>query len=487
MSAPGAVGTPGTVGAAGPRATLAGLRGRPGAVLAVVSVAAFLAQLDALVVTVAIPQIRVQLGASVSAVVWTVSGYVLALAVGVISGGRLGDQFGHRRVFLAGLGVFTLASLACGLALTPGQLITARVVQGLGAALFTPQTLAMLVRYYPAERRGAAFGVRGAVSGVAAVTAPVLGGLLVGALDWRWVFWLNVPVGVLAMVLGRLAIPDAAPGDAPPGGVRLDLPGVALAASSLLCLSLGLSLGAQDSWDGRIWALLGAGTALGAAFVRQQRGRQQRSPLVPFGLFAVRGFSRMTALGVLVAATITGLVLLLSLYFQSVAGFGALLTGLVLVPASACSMLLNPLAGRLAGKVEGRLLVLGGLGATVLGVLWAVAGMRADAHWPQFVGPMCVIGIGNAFLLTPLVTAAMHHVPRQLSGAASGVFGTALQIGAMVGAALVAPLVQTSPSAHSVRTALVLLAAAACVGGAAFLVARPAPRVLTRTEPLGRG
>ncbi len=150
-------------------------------------------------------------------------------------------------------------------------------------------------------------------------------------------------------------------------------------------------------------------------------------------------------------------------------------------------MLLNPLAGRLAGKVEGRLLVLGGLGATVLGVLWAVAGMRADAHWPQFVGPMCVIGIGNAFLLTPLVTAAMHHVPRQLSGAASGVFGTALQIGAMVGAALVAPLVQTSPSAHSVRTALVLLAAAACVGGAAFLVARPAPRVLTRTEPLGRG
>ncbi|MFJ6138666.1 DHA2 family efflux MFS transporter permease subunit [Kitasatospora sp. NPDC092286] len=459
------------------------VRGRPWAVLTVVSVAFFLAQLDALVVTVAIPRIREQLGASLGEAVWALSGYLLALAAGLITGGRLGDQFGHRRVFLTGLAVFTVASLACGAARSPGQLIAARVLQGVGAALFSPQTMAMLVRHFPAERRGTAFGVRGAVGGVAAVAAPVVGGVLVGALDWRWVFLVNVPVGVAAMVLGRLAIPDARP----TGGQRPDLPGAALAAAALLCLSFAVTQGAQYRWSGWIWALFAAGAALSAGFVAQQRRRQEHAPLVPFALFADRAFTRMTACGAVVATTVTGLVVLLSIYFQSVAGYGALLAGLVLVPASACSMLLNPVAGRLSGRVEGRLLVLGGLGATVAGMLWAAAAMRTGARWPEFVAPMCVIGAGNAFLLTPLVTAALHDVPARLSGAASGVLGTAMQVGSMAGAAVVGPLVRTTPSAGSVRLALVLLASAASVGGLAFLAARTTPRVLVGSGSPERG
>ncbi|MEV8531505.1 DHA2 family efflux MFS transporter permease subunit [Streptomyces sp. NPDC051211] len=480
-----------------PGSRLRGLQGRPWAVLAVASAAFFLAQLDALVVTVAVPQIQDGLGATLGQAVWALTGYLLALAVALITGGRLGDLFGHRRVFLAGLAVFTLASAACGAAQTPGQLIAARVLQGLGAALFTPQTMAMLVAHFPAERRGTAFGVRGAAGGIAAVTAPVLGGLLVGALDWRWVFLVNVPVGAATLLLARLALPAAPPAPAGreggPRPGRLDLPGVVLAAAALLCLSFAAGQGGTYGWNGRLWALLAAGGALSVGFLAQQRARQLRSPLVPFGLFADRGFSRMTACAVVVAATVTGLVLLLSVYFQSVAGYGALLAGLVLVPASACSAVLNPLAGRLSGRVEGRLLVLGGIGATAAGMLWAAALMRPGAAWPEFLLPLCLIGAGNAFLLTPLVTTALREVPARLSGAASGVLGTALQVGAMAGAATVGPLVQaaqtaqSAPSAGALRPAMVLLASVASVGGLALLASRTTPRVPIRTGHLERG
>ncbi|MDG4765791.1 DHA2 family efflux MFS transporter permease subunit [Solwaraspora sp. WMMD406] len=453
--------------------TGARLRGNPWAVLAVLALAYFLTQLDVAVLAVAVPSIMADLDASADQVVWSLSAYILLLAVALITAGRLGDLYGRRRIFLIGVAVFTAASVAAGLAQGPGQLIAARAVQGLGAALLTPQTLALLVEVFPPERRGTAFGIRGAVGGVAAISGPAAGGVLVSALDWRWIFYLNVPLGLLMLVIGALVLPEVTQRTRH----RLDVTGVALASAALFCLAFGVSQGERYGWNVGIWATLAGSGGFVAAFLAQQRRRQDREPLVPFTLFRQRNFPLMNGFSLTTSGTVIGLVLVLSLYFQQVLGLSPWAAGLMIVPASLFSTLLDPVAGKLADRVQGRYLLLVGAVCTVAGMAWAALAMRDGATWPAFVAPMCVIGVGNAFLFTPLAVVALSDVRPQLAGAASGVLITALQIGSMLGAAVVGTLLHTQVgevvTAGSARAALLLLAALAALGGVACLAAGP--------------
>ncbi len=460
------------------------LRRNPWAILAVLSLAYFMAQLDVSVLTLAIPSIKHDMHASLNEVVWALSAYIFVLAVLLITAGRLGDLFGRRRMFMSGVTLFTLFSLAGGFAHHPGELIAARALQGLGAALLTPQTLALLVEVFPAERRGTAMGVRGAVGGLAAVAGPVLGGILVSTLGWRWVFFINAPVGVVTLALGWLSLP---PTPQRTERARLDVNGVALISAGLFCFTFAVSEGEHFHWAGWIWALLVAAAVLLGAFVAQQRGRQSGSPLVPFELFRDRNYALMNVFSVAISLTVIGLVLVLSVFLQTVMGFSALKAGLVIVPASFFSMVLDPVAGKLSDKVQGKYLLLFGAVLTAAGMLWTAAEMSAGADWTVFVAPMCVIGIGNAFLFTPLAVVALYGVRPQLAGAASGVLVTALQAGSMIGTAAVGAVLQGRFSVHldagSTRTAMYWLVAMTALAAGACLAARPNLR--SGTDPGG--
>ena len=457
------------------RGLIVRFRGSPWGIVIVVSLGYFMAQLDALVLTLALPAIAKDFHSSLDQMVWALSIYVLVLAASLITSGRLGDLYGRRTMFLAGLALFTISSLASGLAQSPAELIAARAFQGLGAALISPQTLALLVDHIPKERRGTALGVRGAVGGLAAVAGPVVGGLLVWAIGWRWVFFVNVPVGVAAFVVACLVIP----GKASDTRHRLDLVGAALVSAGLVCFTLAVNQGRSYHWDGRVWLLILGAVLLGLVFLAQQRRVQQREPLVPFVLFHDQGYSLMNVSAALITFTFAGLVLILSVFLQSVAGFSAVKAGLVIMPASLFSMVFDPVAGRLSDKIGGRVLLLGGLAVTVVGIVWTAALMRTGVgtDWPPFIAPMCVVGLGNAFLFTPLGAVALRDVKSGYAGAAAGVLVTALQVGSMIGTAVTGALLQggagSVPTATTARTATLILAAAAAVAAVACAAARP--------------
>jgi EmrB/QacA subfamily drug resistance transporter len=446
----------------------------PWAILAVLSLASFLVQLDLAVLAVAVPSIQADLGAATEQVVWAIGAYILVLAVFLITAGRLGDLFGRRRVFLVGVAVFTAASAAAGMAQSPGQLIAARAVQGLGAALLTPQTLALLVDAFPAERRGLALGIRGAVGGVATVTGPVVGGLFAGALDWRWVFYVNLPLGVTMLVLGWLLLPR----DAVRRRQRLDVAGVVLGTATLLGAAGVINGVDAGQWSPANWAALAVTAGCAAAFVAQQRRRQYAEPLVPFALFRDRNYALMIGYSLTTSSIVVGLVLALSLFFQSTLALDPVSAGLLIVPASLMSTIVDPGAGRLADRVDGRILLLTGAAFTVAGIVWAAAEMRSDAQWAAFIAPMAVIGVGNAFLFTPLAVVALGGVTTDLAGAASGILVTALQIGSMLGAAVTGAILGTGSAQlapGTARAAMLALAAIATVGAAVSLAVRPRP------------
>ncbi|MGH1555302.1 DHA2 family efflux MFS transporter permease subunit [Streptomyces sp. L7] len=341
-------------------------RGNPWAVLVTLSLGFFMTLLDLTIVNIAIPDMMNGLGGSLDQMLWVVSGYALALSVLIITASRLGDLRGPRTLFAAGLAVFTLASIACGLAPTVTALIAARAVQGLGAALLTPQTMTLIVAVFPAGRRGTAMGVWGMVAGLATLSGPTLGGVLVSAVGWRWIFLVNVPVGVAAFVLTFLVVPDIRPARAH----RFDLTGVVLSAAALFCLAFGLQEGEKYQWGPGIWLLLGVAGALGAGFVQHQRRRQDREPLVPFALFKDRNFTTMTALVGLVSVAMLGLVLPFNLYLQSVLHLSAVTAGLVLAPSSLVSMTVGPFAcGPPGGPWAARHVLLTGLVCHAAGIL----------------------------------------------------------------------------------------------------------------------
>jgi EmrB/QacA subfamily drug resistance transporter len=412
-------------------------------VLLVVSLGFFMTLLDLTIVNIAIPNLITNLHASLDDVLWVINAYALVLAVLVITAGRLGDLVGPRVMFTSGIAVFTAASAACGLAPSPGWLIAFRAVQGLGAAMLMPQTLTIITNTFPPERRGAAFGVWGAVAGVATIAGPTLGGLLVTAFDWRWIFFVNLPIGVIVLLITPIIIPELKLGRRH----RIDVWGVLLASAALLAICYGLVEGQKYNWGTvtgfiSIPLILGLGVVLLLAFLVVQKLTQDKEPLVPFKLFRDRNYSVVNWVSGVLAIGMMGIFLPLTIYFQSVLGFSALKAGLVMAPASLMSMFIAPVAGRATDKIGGKFILMSGLTLFGAGMGWLALIAHPDSSWPTFVAPLIVAGIGMGCIFAPMVTVAMRNIDPRVAGAASGVLNTVRQVGLVIGTAAVGALLQ---------------------------------------------
>jgi EmrB/QacA subfamily drug resistance transporter len=418
-------------------------RGNPWAVLLVVSLGFFMTLLDLTIVNIAIPNLITKLHASLDDVLWVINAYALVLAVLVITAGRLGDLIGPRIMFISGVAVFTAASVACGLAPSPGWLIGFRAVQGLGAAMLMPQTLTIITNTFPPERRGAAFGVWGAVAGVATIAGPTLGGLLVTAFDWRYIFFVNLPIGVIVLLITPVIIPDLRLGRRH----RIDVPGVLLASAGLLAICYGLVEGQKYNWGTvtgfiSIPLILGLGVALLLAFLLVQKLTQDKEPLVPFAVFRDRNYSVVNWVSGVLAVGMMGIFLPLTIYLQSVLGFSALKAGLVIAPASLVSMFVAPVAGRMTDKIGGKFILMSGLTLFAIGIGWLALIAQPGSSWPIFMAPLVVTGLGMGCIFAPMVTVAMRNIAPQMAGAASGVLNTVRQVGLVIGTATVGALLQ---------------------------------------------
>ncbi|SEF89252.1 drug resistance transporter, EmrB/QacA subfamily [Saccharopolyspora kobensis] len=413
-------------------------RGNPWAVLLTLSLGFFLTLLDLTAVNVAIPSMIDTLHASLDEVLWVINIYILALAALLITSGRLGDVRGPRTMFIGGVALFTVASVLCGLSQDPAQLIAARALQGLGAAALVPQTMTIIMATFPAERRGTALGVWGAVAGVATISGPTLGGLLVSTVGWRWIFFVNVPIGAIVLAMAVALVPDVRHG----ARRRLDVLGVVLAAATLVCLTFALTEGQRYDWNAGIWALLGGAVLLLVVFLVHQRSRQHGEPLLPFVLFHDRNFAVMSFVSATVQVGMLGLFLPVMIYLQSVLGFSALKAGLVMAPAMVVSAVLSPVAGRMADRFGGKYVLMSGLtlfAGGMAGLAWATDVGRA---WWEFQPALLVTGVGIGCVFGPMVTVAMYNVKPEMAGAASGVLNTIRQIGTVIGSAAVGAVLQ---------------------------------------------
>jgi EmrB/QacA subfamily drug resistance transporter len=413
-------------------------RGNPWAILAVLSLGFFMTLLDLTIVNIAIPDMVERLHASLDQILWVVNAYALALAVLLITAGRLGDLRGKKTLYLSGVAVFTLASLACGLAQGPSELIAFRAVQGLGAAMLIPQTLSMIVEIFPAGKRGAALGIWGATAGLSGAAGPGLGGLLVSRLDWRWIFYVNVPIGVVVIAAGLLVMPGARR----TVRHRFDIPGVVLASASLFCLAFGLIEGEKYNWNGGIWAMLGAAAVLMAVFLLYQRGQQDNEPLVPFSLFRDRSFTIINVVGIAVSFGVVGLFLPLTIYLQSVLGLSAAKAGLVMLALALGSVVSAGPAGVLSERLGGKYLMMAGMAAFAGGLLWVAVVADVGGSGGSVLAPLFLMGLGAGCTFTPMASEVMRYVPAHLSGAASGVNNALRQVGSVLAGAVIGAVLQ---------------------------------------------
>ncbi|MEU6698168.1 DHA2 family efflux MFS transporter permease subunit [Pseudonocardia sp. NPDC046786] len=401
----------------------------------------FMILVDATIVTVATPALLVAFGTDVNTVVWVTSAYLLAYAVPLLVTGRLGDRFGPKNVYLAGLAVFTLASLWCGLTGTIGELIVARVAQGLGAAMMTPQTMAVITRTFPAAQRGRAMSLWGAVAGVATLAGPVLGGVLVGALGWEWIFFVNVPLGVVAFAAVWYLVPALETSKR-----RFDLVGVVLSATGVFLLVFGIQEGQRYDWGPivgpvPVWMLIVVGAVVLVVFVWWQ-SRTRSEPLVALQLFRDRNFSLANIAICTVGFAITAQGFPLMIYAQNVRGFSPTEAALLLVPLAVLSGALAPWTGRLTDRIHPRLIGGFGMSTFVIGLLWLAAVMSPDTPVWQLLLPISLLGISNSCVWAPISTSATRNLPMEQAGSGSGVYNTTRQVGAVLGSAGIAVLME---------------------------------------------
>ncbi|MEU8930179.1 MFS transporter [Streptomyces sp. NPDC048409] len=399
----------------------------------------FMVILDVTAINVAVPVIGRQLSASLTGIQWITDGYTLVFAGFLLTGGALGDRLGNRRIFILGVAVFTLSSAACALAVSVPSLVAARLAEGLGAALIVPGSLALLQQAYPgAAARSRAFGLWGSMAGIAAAAGPLLGGLLVATLGWRWVFLVNLPVGA-ACVLLTLRHVARSPRRA---DRALDWPAQCAVVAAAALLTAALNEAGRRGWSDPA-VLAGAGLAVLAAAAFVVRERLARSPVLPPSLLRSRAMSGGAAIGLLFNFGFYGMVFTASLEFQHQRGLSALGTGLALFPAVAMTMFASVLSGRLARRTGDRPLVVSGMLLAALGLAgWAAAG--ADPGYPLLIGPMAAAGFGTSFALTGSTATVMGAAPPGYSGAASALFNTARQIGSAAGVALGGSLLATA-------------------------------------------
>jgi EmrB/QacA subfamily drug resistance transporter len=414
----------------------------PWLVLAVLVTGFFMIMLDTTIVNVAIPAMSAGLNTTLDQILWVLNAYILTYAVLLITAGRLGDLYGQRLLFAIGLAIFTVASALCGLAQDANQLIAARVLQGVGGAALTPQTLAILTSLFPPERRGAAFGIWAGVAGLATLAGPTVGGAIVTYIDWRWIFYVNVPIGIAALVATFVIIPDLRPGRSH----GWDIVGVVLATGGLFGVVFGLIEGERFNWGElasyviTIPEVIGTGVVLLVLFVIWER--YQTEPLVPLALFEERNFAVANWIAASIAFGMMSLFLPIVIYLQSVRGFSALTAGLTLAPMSLTSMVVAPFAGRTADRIGGKYILMVGIFvfAVGFGSLTFVAG--PDSTWINFLVPAIVAGAGMGMTFAPMTTVAMRNISPRMAGAASGVLNTTRQVGAAIGSAVVGALLQ---------------------------------------------
>ena len=407
----------------------------------------FMILVDSTIVSVATPTIMETFDADVPAVVWVTSAYLLAYAVPLLITGRLGDRFGPKRVYLTGLVVFTAASLWCGLTGTIEQLILARVLQGFGASMMTPQTMAVITRTFPADKRGRAMSLWGAVSGVAMLVGPLLGGVLVDSLGWEWIFFVNVPVGVVGFVLAMRLVPDL-----PTLSHRFDLVGVALSAVGMFLLVFGIQEGGTYDWGTitgalTVWRLIGAGLVVLVLFVVWQ-AVNRAEPLVPLALFKDRNFTLSNVAITSVGFAITAMAFPLMLWAQAVRDWSPTQAGLLLVPMAVVASALAPWVGALADRVHPRLLASTGLAAFVVALVWLSSVMSPEAPVWQILLPIALLGVANGFMWAPIASTATRNLPMSSAGAGAGVYNTTRQVGGVLGSAAIAALMEARLTAE---------------------------------------
>ncbi|MCX5142218.1 MULTISPECIES: MFS transporter [unclassified Streptomyces] len=409
-------------------------KGRSGAVWALVitSVASFMAALDNLVVTTALPSIRESLGGELEELEWTVNAYTLTFAVLLMFGAALGDRFGRRRLFIAGLAVFTGASAAA--ALSPGinELIAFRAVQGVGAAIMMPLTLTLLTAAVPPARRGAALGIYGAVTGLAVASGPLVGGSLTEHISWQWIFWLNVPIGLALLPLARLRLAESYAPES-----RLDIPGTLLVSGGLFGIVYGLVNANADGWTSpTVLTALIAGAALLAGFVRH--GFRAKNPMLPMRLFKDRAFFGINMASLLMFLGMFGSIFLLSQYLQGVLGYSPTEAGLRMLPWTGMPMLVAPIAGILADRFGGRPVVVTGLALQAVGLALFAMVLAPDASYASQLPGLMVGGVGMALYFAPAASLVMSSVRPSEQGIASGANNALREVGGALGVAVLA-------------------------------------------------
>src|SRR5437667_976735 len=421
---------------------MAQARTNPWLVLLVLTTGFFMILLDTTIVNVAIPAMSTGLNTTLDQILWVLNAYILVYAVLLITAGRLGDLYGQRNLFAIGRFVFTVASALCGVSQSPGQLIAARILQGVGGALLTPQTLSILTTIFPPERRGAAFGVWGGVAGLATLAGPTVGGAIITYIDWRWIFFINVPIGIAALIATFIVIPDLRPGR----HHGWDFVGTVVATAGLFAIVFGLIEGQRYNWGQvesypfTIPEVIGAGVVLVILFIIWER--YQAEPLVPLSLFADRNFTVANWIAAAISFGMLSAFLPITIYLQSVRGFSALTAGLTLAPMSLTSMIVAPFAGRMADRFGGKYILMAGISvfAVGFGTLTFVAG--PDSTWINFLVPAIVAGAGMGMTFAPMTTVAMRNIEPRIAGSASAVLNTIRHLGAVIGSAVIGALLQ---------------------------------------------
>ncbi|MFB6532359.1 MULTISPECIES: MFS transporter [unclassified Streptomyces] len=409
-------------------------RGSTAWALVITSAAGFMAALDNLVVTTALPSIREDLGGALHDLEWTVSAYTLTFAVLLMFGAALGDRFGRRRLFIVGLTVFTGASAAAALAPGIDALIAARALQGVGAAIMMPLTLTLLTAAVPAAKRGTAFGIWGAVQGLAVASGPLIGGVLTEHLSWQWIFWLNVPLGLALLPLARLRLAESHG-----TGARLDITGTLLASGGLFGIVYALIRGPIDGWtSATVLTGLIAGTALIGGFVHH--GIRAKAPMLPMRLFRNRAFSGINAASLLMFLGMFGSIFLLSQYMQGVLGYSPTEAGLRMLPWTGMPMIVAPLAGALSDRIGGRPVVAAGLTLQAIGLAWFALVLTPDASYAAQLPALVVSGVGMALYFAPAANLVMSSVRPSEQGIASGANNALREVGGALGVAVMASI-----------------------------------------------
>ena len=392
----------------------------------------FMILVDSTIVAVAIPAIAESLNATYNGVIWVNSAYLLAYAVPLLITGRLGDRFGPKRLYMLGLAVFTVSSLACGLAGSVGVLIAARAFQGLGGAMLTPQTMSVMIRTFSPTQRGSAMGVWGAVAGVATIVGPLLGGIFVDLGGWEWIFIINVPFGIIGLLLAWKNVPKLEL-----TARRLDWLGVALSAVGMFCLIFGIQEGSNFNWDARAIGLIVTGVVFITAFILWQ-ARTTRDALVPLSLFADRNFALASAAITTVGFAVSTFAIPLMIYVQRVQNFSPTVSALLLLPSGLVSGALSGFIGKQTNTHDPKPFAITGLAVTSISIfatVW-ITDPQISPYWMLLISVF--YGLGNSMIWGPLSMIATRNLDPALAGAGSSVYNTVRQVGAVIGSAAVA-------------------------------------------------